>query len=508
MPRSALVADALCTATVIGLSLLLKHTLLNSQGLFLLLLPVLVGSILSGAELGLATSLVMIGVAVYHLLDAHQSLDFPATLVLVLFSGTCVSITCLASHARREIDHRRATQLILERTNRENMTQKYQLDKTNQELKEREQQQAVILSFISHELRNRLSPLANLSQVWSQVAHNLLPPEFATSLPIFYRSVQHMSRLLDNLRDVALLNLNQGRIAFQATILDLRNCVSQVVDECIGLAEHKSISLGVTLPDEPVWVNGDPTRLAQVVGNILTNALKYTDPEGSVTITLEKCGRIVVTDTGIGLDPETAASMFEMFQRGRNTEKVEGLGLGLTLVRQLVAMHGGTVRLDSAGIGQGATCVIDLPLTPPPDASPAPITKAPPAPITKALSAPASGLQILVVEDDQDTAQTFCMLLNLEGHTCKIASNAQEALALIEGWQPDIVFSDISLPGEVDGFDLAKQLRQRLPNARLVALTGHVEKRYIEQATTSGFNQHLSKPVSIESLLSTIRPGG
>jgi CheY-like chemotaxis protein len=266
----------------------------------------------------------------------------------------------------------------------------------------------------------------------------------------------------------------------------------------------------VSVPDQPVWVDGDPMRLAQVVCNLLTNAAKFSPPAGHIGIELQPSrgqALLSVADDGDGIPRELLEHIFERFVQGdQSLQRARGgLGLGLAIVRNIVELHGGTVTAESEGVGQGSRFTVTLPETAAPSAAgaapaPKPAVAAPP-PVA---SAP---VRILVVDDNDDAAQAIAVLLELEGHTVRTASTARAALAMFGNFVPDVAFLDIGLP-DLNGYELARAIRTdpRAARTRLVALTGYgrgPDRHLSEQA---GFERHLVKPAEIEDLLAALEP--
>jgi len=270
---------------------------------------------------------------------------------------------------------------------------------------------------------------------------------------------------------------------------------------------ERSLTFEVTLPDAPRVVLGDATRLSQIVGNLLNNACKFTDPGGSIRMTLDappeaKEAVLVVEDTGIGMDPGILSRLFDIFsQADHSLERSRGgLGLGLSLVKGLAEAHGGSVRAESDGPGRGARLTVTLPL----DASPA-------APERDARSEPSpkpkpTARSVLVIEDNADAAETTQALLELEGHQVAVASNGADALATAKQSRPDIVLCDIGLAGAMDGYAVAKVFRAtpELRNTYLVAVSGYGTEQDVRSARDAGFDAHLTKPVLPERLAEVV----
>jgi len=275
--------------------------------------------------------------------------------------------------------------------------------------------------------------------------------------------------------------------------------VGHAVESVRPLIELERHELVVSLPPEPVHLEADPTRLEQVLTNLLHNAAKFTEPGGHIWLTAERDNADVVVcvrDSGIGIAPELLPSIFDMFtQAGRTLDRSQGgLGIGLALVRRLVELHGGSVRAHSDGPGKGSEFRVRLPALPPQRPEPA---ESPPEP------EPAKGrtLRILVVEDELVVAKMFVMLLELWGHTVQAVHDGIAALAVGQTFRPEVVLCDIGLPG-MDGYELARQLRQQegLNKSVLIAITGYGQEEDLRRAQEAGFDHHLIKPVDPAAL--------
>jgi len=281
--------------------------------------------------------------------------------------------------------------------------------------------------------------------------------------------------------------------------VDLVDVLKAAVEASGASIERARHQLRVTLPPEPLYVEGDRTRLTQIVTNLVDNAAKYTDPGGRIWLTAEREGTeavIRVKDSGIGIDPAVLPRIFDMFtQAGLSLERSQGgLGVGLALVDRLVKLHGGSVSAHSGGLGKGSQFTIRLPaLQAHRQAAP---ELRPAAPL-----GPEKHCRILVVDDNQDSADSLAMLLNMLGHEVKTANDGERALVTAAEFRPDVAILDIGLP-KVNGYELAKQIREQ-PWGRdvvLVALTGWGQEQHRRRSAESGFNHHLTKPVEFDVL--------
>jgi CheY-like chemotaxis protein/two-component sensor histidine kinase len=351
--------------------------------------------------------------------------------------------------------------------------------------------------MLAHELRNPLGALSNALQVLRSARSE--EPVWRRALDVAERQVNHQARLVTDLLDVS--RLMHDRIETHRQRLDLAALVREAAEDCRSLIREAGLTLALELPPGPVWVEGDPTQLAQVLTNLLNNATKFTDPGGRVTLSLAPDAgpdrvAVRVTDTGIGISPEMLPHVWEVFsQADRSLDRSRGgLGLGLALVRGLVELHGGEVRAESPGLGCGSTFTALLPLA----ESPEDETDTQP------------GLRILLVEDNRDAAETLRDLLELSGHRVELAFSGPAALEAAPRFQPEVVLCDIGLPG-MDGYAVARQLRSDgatalAPGARLVALTGYGREEDRRRTSEAGFDLHLVKPVKpgeLQRLLET-----
>jgi two-component system CheB/CheR fusion protein len=349
------------------------------------------------------------------------------------------------------------------------------------------------LAMLSHELRNPLAAIASTIQLWRR--RGVSDPLVVRSQELAQRQVAHMSHLLDDLLDTA--RIMRGTIELRRKGLDLRQVVRDVVDmERARAAQHRQ-EVAVALPPEPIPVEGDPDRLQQVVGNLLSNALRYTPAGGHIGLSAAGVGAeavVRVRDDGIGLAPELLPHVFDVFVQGhrRPDRSQGGLGLGLTLARHLVELHGGSIEAYSAGPGLGSEFVVRLPLR-----SGLVETTAAPSGTEAGTTVPASSpKRILVVDDNADGAELLAAVLQTDGHDVVIAHNGSEALRLAAEHHPEVVLLDIGLPG-MDGYEVAGRLRSNpeLAGTRLVAITGYGQPEDRQRSREAGFDHHLVKPV-------------
>lgn len=399
------------------------------------------------------------------------------------------------------------------------------------------------LAMLAHELRNPLAPILNAVQVMRLRSQADAPQERARE--VVERQVRHMARLLDDLLDVS--RITRGMIELRREPVDLVVIVADALQTSRPFLEAQRHEILLALPSEPIMLAADATRLEQVVTNLLNNAAKYTPAEGRLWITLAREGGeavLSVRDTGLGLTPELLPRVFDLFtQAARTLDRSQGgLGVGLTLVRRLVELHGGSVSAASPGPGQGSEFVVRLPVTnsgtvpgpinkdgqdgatasrasleprddapsiavahPPLTMDPRPSTLAPGHPSLD----PVAGRRVLLVEDHTDAAQTLATLLELWGHEVRVALDGPMALEAATEFQPEVVLMDIGLPG-MDGYEVARRLRgePELAGALLVAVTGYGQTEDRSRSRAAGFTFHLTKPVNPVELARVITGPG
>jgi PAS domain S-box-containing protein len=347
------------------------------------------------------------------------------------------------------------------------------------------------LAMLAHELRNPLAPLRNALYVLKQSPINDSTGKELREL--MERQVRHLARLVDDLLDVS--RITQGKIQLRQEVVDLVPLVSRTIEALRPAIASRHHELVVTLPDGPVRLEADPTRLEQVLTNLLTNAAKYTDPGGRIWLTVRREATDVVIrvrDSGAGIAPALLPHVFDLFvQADGSPERSQGgLGIGLTLVRQLVEMHGGTVGAASAGLGKGSEFTIRLPVRVDEPPGPRMLPQEADVPV----AAPAR--RVLAVDDNVDAVESLALMLRLQGQEVRVAYEAETAVALAEEFRPQVVLLDLAMPG-LDGYEVARRLR-RLPGLEgtlLVALTGWGQEDDRRHSREAGFDLHLVKPV-------------
>jgi len=357
------------------------------------------------------------------------------------------------------------------------------------------------LAMLAHELRNPLAPIRNAVHIMQSVTG--VPAKLDWARDVIGRQADHMARLIDDLLDVS--RIVQGKVVVKPEPLALSSLVERAVEASAPRLAAREQTLEVELPQQNIVLDGDAVRLSQVLSNLINNASKFSSPRTSITLGAsfedgEAC--ISVRDEGSGIDPEFLPHMFELFaQADQSLDRSQGgLGIGLTLVKHLVELHGGRVWASSEGLGRGCQVTIALP---------ARIEMAAPAPSPVAAAARPAGAKlnsrILVVDDLAASAETLMALLEMEGFQVRIASEGQTALQIAQEFRPDVVLLDIGLPG-MNGFEVANRLRN-LPECRdalLIALTGYGEAESRTRSAAAGFDFHMVKPADVNLLLSMI----
>jgi len=354
------------------------------------------------------------------------------------------------------------------------------------------------LAMLGHELRNPLAPMATALHLMARTGD----PATRREREVMERQVAHMKRLVDDLLDVS--RITGRRLEMRLQPLQLAALVRHAVQGVQPVLGLRRLELQVAQDAEDLWVEADEVRLAQVLNNLLGNAIKFTGPEGSIALALARAGslaEITLRDDGVGMPPEVLEHVFDLFyQAPQGTDRsIGGLGLGLAIVRSLVEMHGGSVSAVSEGEGGGSTFVVRLP-----------IAAAPPAADAAARLAPAQGAsgRVLLVDDNQDAADTAAALLELSGLQVQVAYDPGVALSLLDRFTPEVAVLDIGLPG-MNGYELAARVRVHPNggNCYLVALTGYGAAADVTRARAAGFHQHLVKPAAPEALLQAVRQG-
>jgi CheY-like chemotaxis protein len=342
-----------------------------------------------------------------------------------------------------------------------------------------------VIALLGHELRNPLAAIRNATELLGRVHRST--PELLRLKSIFERQTVQMAKLIDQLLD--LTRVSRGKLEVQRAPVDLVALVRHAVDD--RNEQFGGRRLRLLLPDAALWVNADSVRLTQILDNLISNALKFTKDHGSITIAIERSlmrGRLRVEDDGNGIEPALLPHIFDAFRQG-DSMRSQGLGLGLSLVRGLCELHGFALTARSDGPGRGASFQIEFPLMTAPN-------EPPPAPRPYERH-----LDLLLIEDNQDVADTLAELLRAEGHRVELAESAEHGLDVLCARRPDVVISDIGLPG-MDGLELARRIRKEpiLSKVKLLALTGFGSATSESQISAAGFERCLTKPVQLDAL--------
>jgi PAS domain S-box-containing protein len=359
-------------------------------------------------------------------------------------------------------------------------------------LREADRRKDEFLAILSHELRNPLAPIRN--SVYLLTRADPAGPQATRARQVIDRQTQHLTRLVDDLLDVT--RISRGKIELQPVRLDLRDVVRRTADDVRSMFEQSGVELRVEHSTGPLWVNADPTRMAQVVGNLLHNAMKFTPRGGKVVVAASAAGgraEVLVRDTGIGIAEPDLRHVFEPFAQADRTlaRSRGGLGLGLALVRGLVEQHGGEVSARSEGPGSGSEFRISLPLA----------ASEPASPGGDEPRGASGRSRVLIIEDNADAAQSLAEVLQLRGHEVRVAHDGRSGIEAASTLLPDVVLCDIGLP-DIDGYAVARALRanEALKATRLVAVSGYAQPEDRERARQAGFEAHLPKPPRLDEL--------
>lgn len=371
--------------------------------------------------------------------------------------------------------------------------------KAEEALRNADRRKDEFLATLAHELRNPLAPISNATRLLRSVPQE---PSLRGAREVIERQVHHLARLVEDLLDVS--RISRGKIELRRHPVDLASVVRNAVETSQPLITERAHELSLDLPPDPVLVDVDATRLGQVISNLLNNAAKYTPSGGRIVLSARIESGIVtirVKDTGIGIDPSLLPTIFDMFVQADNRVEREtgGLGIGLTLVRHFVDMHGGSVRAKSDGPNRGSEFVVTLPVA---DSG----ALAPPQSVAPEVSSrPPRGLRILVADDNLDNASTMSTLLHLLGNDVVAANSGAEALACAADWRPDVALLDLGMP-VMNGYEVAQRIRD-FPwgkHVLLVAITGWGQDADRHRSRAAGFDHHLVKPVEIDRLLALL----
>lgn len=384
----------------------------------------------------------------------------------------------------------------LEQANRALHGEIRERSRAEEQLKEADRLKDEFLAMLAHELRNPLAPIHNAVRIMR--VRPMGDPQLEWARDVIDRQASHLTRLVDDLLDVS--RITRGKININPVPMDLHAAVGRAVETVQPMLTQRSHALVVDLAPAPLMVMGDMTRVTQIIGNVLGNAVKYTDPGGHIRIGARADGDMVeirVRDDGIGIPSSLLPTVFDLFSQARpmNDRAGGGLGIGLALVKRLVAMHGGTVGVESAGIGQGTEFIIRLPVAgvPQPAAAHAAVSVE-----NCGAALPALRLRMLVVDDNADALMSLATMLELEGHLVRTAADGFEALRVAQEFRPGVAVLDIGMP-RMDGYELARRIRAEPwgSDLQLVALTGWGQDTDRQRSRDAGFDSHWVKPLDI-----------
>jgi signal transduction histidine kinase len=420
--------------------------------------------------------------------------------------------THLQEEKTRELErlnlHLKRANTELEQTNRVLQSEVAERARAEAALKEADRHKDEFLAVLAHELRNPLAPIRNAVEIMRRSA--LTDPQLSWSRDVVERQVKHLTRLVDDLLDVS--RITRGNINLSREPVSVATIVARAIETIQPLIAEQRHELAVEMSDELLEVEGDLTRLTQVLGNLLNNAAKYTDPGGSILVSASRTGMDVdirVRDNGIGIPPALLPRLFQLFtQVDAAAHRAQGgLGIGLALVRQLVQMHGGSVTAYSDGPGQGSEFLIRLPLRV--QRTRDAMQSAPAKP--DGMNGKKSGHRILLADDNRDALDSLATLLQCDGHEVHTAGDGAEALEVAAQCRPDVVLLDIGMP-KLDGYEVARRIRAE-PWGKatvLIALTGWGQDEDRRRSREVGFDSHLVKPLdpdALSNLLSRLPSG-
>ena len=431
------------------------------------------------------------------LLDARRLVRDGTTLVLLSFRD--ITKRKQAEQGLRESEARFRTLF-------ESMDELY--ESAQRELKSRERAEATLmeidrrkdefLATLAHELRNPLAPIRQASAISKAAAAT--EEQKRWSHHVIDRQVHNMALLLDDLLDIS--RVTRGKLELRPQMTDLRSIIEVAIETARPMIEAKRHALKLEIPDEPASFAADPLRLAQVLSNLLTNAAKYTDPEGEIRLCAICSADTVtfsVTDNGIGIPPDALEDVFAMFSQVKSAQdRTEGgLGIGLALAKGLTHLHGGTLEVRSEGAGRGSEFIVKLPRR---------ILHSAPEKPALVASKPSARRRVLIADDNRDAADSLAMLLRIDGHDVTVVHDGRQALATIESYRPEFAVLDIGMP-ELNGYDVAREVRLGPlgTSITLIALTGWGQASDKARAAAAGFNHHFTKPLEPEALSQMLR---
>ena len=377
------------------------------------------------------------------------------------------------------------------------------LTKSEQALRDADKRKDEFLAMLGHELRNPLAPIQNALALLHKTGVSDSVAKSARA--IIERQIDRLTHLVDDLLDVS--RIMYGKIILQEEMIEIAGVIEQAVEGNLPVIEARDQSLDLHIPKQPFWIKGDRVRLDQVISNLLNNAAKYSDAGARIRLDVvpsEQWVTVRVRDNGIGITPQFLPHVFDLFAQGNHSlaRTYSGLGVGLTLVKRLVEMHGGRVEAHSEGAGCGSQFLVHLPRRQ------APPEKALPVSSPDRGIAAGKPVRVLVVDDNRDAAESLAMLLGLDGYTVDVAHDGVTALSRAVEFQPEVVLLDIGMPG-MDGYEVARKLRacEFTRSIRLIALTGYGQPDDRKRARAAGFDDHFTKPVEPALLMKVLAKG-
>ena len=430
----------------------------------------------------------------------HDDESDLAIAICPLTAGERVHGALLLSGPARDFDGRR---LALAREVASRASIAMENSRLYSAVQEADRRKNEFLAMLAHELRNPLAPIRNAVHIMQ--GSDVTAPTMHWARDVISRQADHMARLIDDLLDVS--RIVQGKVVVKPEQLGLASLIERSAESTLPKMESRGQQLRIRLPEEPVVLDGDPVRLAQVLSNLINNAAKFSPPDGQIELSAHyENGVVAITirDEGAGIDPAFLPHIFDLFaQADQSLDRSQGgLGIGLTLVKHLVELHGGSVEARSEGLGRGTEVTVRLPARLAEEGIAASLPSSGSQPAQAHVSRPS---RILVVDDLQASAETLMTLLEMEGFEVRIANDGMAALKIAQEFRPDVVLLDIGLPG-MNGFEVANQLRS-LPAGRdalLIALTGYGEAESRSRSAEAGFDFHMVKPADVNLLLQMI----
>jgi signal transduction histidine kinase len=364
-----------------------------------------------------------------------------------------------------------------------------------EQLREADRRRDEFLALLAHELRNPLAPVMNAVNIMRTKETG--DPDLLWCREVIERQAKQLTRLVDDLLDVSRITL--GKIKLRPERVEVATVIAGAVEISRPLIEWHRHEFTVSMPEDPIAINGDATRLTQVVANLLNNAARYQNSGGRIELLVEQAGPeavITVRDCGIGIPPHMLSEVFELFSQGeRSLDRSQGgLGIGLSLVKTVVEMHGGSVRAGSEGVDRGSEFVIRIPCLGPEESNGRQVA-------LRGARRAIPPRRILVVDDNKDAAESLAMLLSLSGHQVMVAHDGALALGIAAAERPEVILLDIGLPG-MDGYEVCRRARQGgLTDTLIIAMTGYGQERDRQRSKEAGFDTHTVKPVELDHLM-------